>query len=49
MVTIILSTKVATWHYKTYKGDHPLYIIYSLLGAIIWATVLLAVAEYFST
>jgi hypothetical protein len=30
---------IAKEHYKTYKGNQPLYIVYSLIGAIIWGTI----------
>jgi len=43
MLLVLLSTKIATHHYKTYKGDDPLYIIYGMCAVIIWGTIMIFV------
>lgn len=37
--TIFLAIKCAEIHYKTYKGEQPLYIIYALIFTILYATI----------
>ena len=40
-LTIYLSTKLADNHYKTYKGNQPLYVIYGLIVTLIYSVVFL--------
>ena len=37
--TVWLSTKVADFHYKYYKGDAPLYFYYAFLFVAIYAAI----------
>lgn len=37
---IYLSTKVADYHYRTYKGHQPLYLIYGGIFSLIWYSVM---------
>ena len=45
MGSIFLSIKVAEWHYKTYKGEQPLFIIYGMIGTMIWGTIMTFIME----
>lgn len=45
MSTLFLSIKVAEYHYKTYKGEYPLFIIYGMIGIIIWASIITFIFE----
>lgn len=39
MGVLMLSTEIADWHYKTYKGKQPLHILYGMVAVIIWAAI----------
>ena len=47
LATAFLSMKIADRHYKTYKGDEPLYLIYTLLGEIIYIACVVELGEIF--
>jgi hypothetical protein len=42
-----LSIKTADYHYKTYTGDQPLYILYAILYVVVYVVIISAVAEFF--
>jgi hypothetical protein len=49
MGVLMLSTKIADWHYKTYKGEQPLHILYGMAAGIIWAAIGLQIIFYFES
>ena len=43
-----VSTKIADIHYKTYKGNDPLYLIYGMVAVIIWISLVTQIFSYFN-
>jgi len=35
----------ADYHYKTYKGNQPLHIVYGMAAVVLWATVVVFIFE----
>ncbi len=42
---IFLGLRLADWHYKTYKGDYPLYIWYPMIFMILYAAIIIALEK----
>jgi len=48
LLTIFLTIKIADYHYKTYKGDYPLHIVYFLFGIIFYMFIFLLITDLFN-
>ncbi len=43
---VFLSSKVAEYHYRTYTGDQPLFLIYGMVSGVIWGYVMMILLIY---